>query len=383
MSEVVYILCQYDNGRSGRSLNSPPAGVSYVDYLVNAIKSTGRRVVIVSIAAGKDKSYFFSKNVVVDENERIIYLPTLKQRGNFGLRIAQFFSYLHLLYFIAVKIGKKDKILLCHDRGISVFYKIVRGFIRRQYYYFIGEIFSAIYDKGECSIQSEIRSIQGVKGYILINNLMPKLLGNISNYCVCHGRYQLPKNAVHEFNDGLIHVVYAGKIDQKDVTDAFLAVQVAKFLDNRYRVHVLGYGIPKDIEALEQTIATINMKLQRNVVSYDGCLFGEEYEKFLLSCDVGLCTRVMEDYKASLCFPSKTIVYLAHGLNVVAPDMEVLKTSNISQYISYINGIQTPKKVAEAIMKIKFTDKIIKMQGIDELNNRFVRSLDSMLSYEE
>lgn len=382
MTGVVYILCQYDNGKSGRSLNSPPAGVSYVDYLIGVIKATGRKVKVVSIATGKNKTYFSSKTVVVDENEEIIYLPTLRQGGSFSLRLAQAFSYLQVLYFMAFRINKKDKIILCHDRGISAFYSVVRKFIRRQYYYFIGEIFSAVYDKGVSSIQSEIKCVQGAKGYILINNVMPKLLGNISNYCVCHGRYKLPKVESQGFNDDKIHVVYAGKIDQRNVTDAFIAVQAANFLDSRFRMHILGYGTPKDISALEIKITEINRNKKVTIVSYDGCLFGDEYEKFLMKCNVGLCTRIMTGYKANLCFPSKTIVYLAHGLDVVAPDIEVLRTSDVSSCITYISGDLTPSKVADTIMRIQITHKTEIMNKIELLNNNFIQLIDDMLSYE-
>lgn len=382
MTEVVYILCQYDNGRSGRSLNSPPAGVTYVDYLINVIKATGRKVKVISIATGKNRSYFCSKTDIVDENEEIIYLPTLKQRGSFSLRLAQIFSYIQILFFLVFRIKKQDKIILCHDRGISFFYSFVRGFIRKQYYYFIGEIFSAVYDKGADSIQAEIKSVLGVKGYILINKVMPKMLGNIPNYCVCHGRYKLPKGESQDFNDGKIHVVYAGKIDQKDVIDAFVAIQAAEYLDNRYRMHILGYGTPKDIAALENKIAAINKEKQINIVSYDGCLLGAEYEEFLLKCNIGLCTRAMTGYKANLCFPSKTIVYLAHGLDVVAPDIEVLKTSDVSNCITFISGELTPSKVADAIMKIKSAHKAEIMNEIELLNNNFIQAIDKMLSYE-
>lgn len=382
MSGVIYILCQYDNGKSGRNLNSSPAGVSYVDYLINVIKATGRRIKVVSIATGKNKSYFSSKTVFVDENEEILYLPTLRQNGYFSLRLAQIFSYLQILFFLVFRINKKDKIILCHDKGISVFYSIVRRFIRRQYYYFIGEIFSAVYDKGADSIQSEIKSVLGVKGYILINNVMPKLLGNVSNYCVCHGRYKLPKGKLQAFNDGKIHVVYAGKIDQRDVPDAFVAVQAAEFLDSRYHMHILGYGNSKDITALGNKITAINKTKKINIVSYDGCLFGAEYEEFLLKCNVGLCTRVMTGNKANLCFPSKTIVYLAHGLDVVAPDIEVLKTSDVSNCITYINGDLTPQKVADTIMRIPIAHKTEIMNKIKLLNNNFIQSIDEMLSYE-
>lgn len=383
MTGVVYILCQYDNGRSGRRLNSSPAGVSYVDYLIDVLKATGRKVKVVSIATGKNKSYFSSKTLVVDEKEEIIYLPTLRQGGTICLRLAQVFSCLQVLYLLVFRIDKEDKIILYHDRGISVFYSVVRRFIRRQYYYFIGEIFSAVYDKGVSSIQSEIKCVQGAKGYILINNVMPKLLGNISNYCVCHGRYKLPKVDLQDFNDGKIHVVYAGKIDQRNVTDAFIAVQAAKFLDSGFRMHILGYGTPKDISALKIKITEINNNKQINIVSYDGCLFGDEYDNFLMKCNVGLCTRIMTGYKANLCFPSKTIVYLAHGLDVVAPDIEVLRTSDVSNCMTYISGDLTPSKVAEAIMRIKITHKTEIMNKIEFLNNNFMQSIDDMLSYDK
>lgn len=382
MAETVYIICQYNEENSGRQLNTPPAGITYVKYIIKSIKATGRGVSILSTATGTFQSYFSTKKILVDNKESHIYLSTLKQSGYISLRIGQLLCYIQLLFFFLFKISKNDKIVLCHDRGISVFYSFARKLIRRQYYYFIGEIFSAVYDKGDKAIKSEIETIKGVDGYILINNLMPRLLGGISNYCVCHGSYEPPRYNISTKQDDLIHVVYAGKIAQKDVTDAFIAVAASEYLDNRYRVHILGYGEQEDLHTLKNKIDEINSKRSAVIVSYDGCLFGEEYERFLLGCDIGLCTRALTGFRANLCFPSKTLVYLAHGLNIVAPNIEVLKTSNISNYISYLEGELTPKNVAKAIMEIKISDRKGKNDAINKLGNDFVRSLNVMLSYE-
>ena len=306
-------------------------------------------------------------------------MPTIKQTGVVSQRIAQALCYLQLFFLLAFKMSNTDKVLLYHDRGISVFFSLIRKIIKRKYYYYLGEIFAAVYDRGNKAIQSEISTIKGAQGYVLINYQMPQLLGINSNYCVCHGSYESHKTQLIEKNE-IVHVVYAGKIAQENVTDAFLAVKTAEFLNDKYRVHILGYGEDKDIEALNKLIKKTNEKRGIQIVSYDGCLFGEDYEQFLKKCDVGLCTRTLEEYRANLCFPSKVIVYLSNGLNVICPDSEVIKTSDVCNCVSFVSGEMSPENIAKIVMGMQFQGKTEIMDKIKRLDEDFRKQIDKVFS---
>ena len=51
-----------------------------------------------------------------------------------------------------------------------------------------------------------------------------------------------------------IHILYAGKISTGIINDAFLALNVIKYLPENYRMHIAGYGTDSDILELKEKI---------------------------------------------------------------------------------------------------------------------------------
>ena len=56
---------------------------------------------------------------------------------------------------------------------------------------------------------------------------------------------------------------------------------------------------------MECRIEEVNRQMGFKIVSYDGCLSGNEYATFLAKCDIGICTRFLDDSMSNYTFPSK------------------------------------------------------------------------------
>ena len=377
----IYLFCQYNKKNSGRNLVAPPAGITWTDYLVRSLKAIEKHVVIVSYSAGIGSSYLSHKTINLDENETIYYLPSLNCKGNsFKLRISQTFSFIQILLFILTKTKRHDKVVLYHDYGLSLFTQIVRKFVKRNYIIVLGEFFSAVYDKCEESLRKEIKSIEGAKGYILANSMMINYVKTINNYCISHGDYTYNSEPRAKKEDNSpIRVVYAGKISVENINDAFIAAEIARYTNGNFEFHILGYGTEDDINQLKKLVDEINAEKGKMVVSYDGCLSGQEYDQFLSTCDIGLCTRTLKEPNCNLCFPSKTLVYLTHGLTVVCPNAEFIKKSKIASLITCVEGEMTSENMANALDKMNFENRDFSKE-LKIIDSEFKDALERMLN---
>lgn len=379
-SETIYLICQYNRKDSGRNVIAPPAGITWIDYLVRSMKAVGYRVNIVSYSAGIGSSYFSHKTQEVDEKEIVHYLPALNSDGiSIKLRISQLFSFFQILLFLLRRTKCHDKIVLYHDYGFSLFMHFVRRFVKRNYIIILGEFYSAVYNKGNDKLKREINSVEGAKGYIIANSMMLQYVKTAHNICVCHGDYTYCTiQRTERENQVPLHVVYAGKISKNDITDAFVAAEIARHVQGDFIFHILGYGTESDINELKILAEEINDERGKKIVSYDGCLSGSEYDQFLSRCDIGLCTRTLKEPSCNLCFPSKTLVYLTHGLNVICPKAEFILKSDIATLVICVEGDMNPQKIAECLDNMEFENKDFtdEFRKIDE---KFKTSLVKMV----
>ena len=212
--------------------------------------------------------------------------------------------------------------------------------------------------------------------YVFPTELLNEKL-NAANkpHCIIYGTYQVEEDRHCSFNDGKIHAVYAGTFDpRKGVLDV---VQAARFLDERYHVHIIGFGSKKDTEnavaAVKETAAECTCAL-----TYDGCLSGEDYIRFLQSCQIGLSPQNADAKFNDTSFPSKVLSYLANGLRVVSIQIPSIARSAIGELISFYSE-STPKAIAQAILNVDMAKPYDSRAKIETLHEDFVQKIQSLL----
>ena len=104
------------------------------------------------------------------------------------------------------------------------------------------------------------------------------------------------------------------------------------------------------------TLSTAFQKSQKAKITYDGLLSGEEYIKFIQSCDIGLSTQNPNGKYNDTSFPSKILSYMANGLRVVSVRIPVVEESGIGKCVCYYDE-QTPENIAKAIKSIDFSEE--------------------------
>ena len=110
---------------------------------------------------------------------------------------------------------------------------------------------------------------------------------------------------------------------------------------------------------------------------FAGYLSGEQYAKFIQKCHVGLSTQNPSGAFNETSFPSKILVYMANGLDVVTVDIPVVRTSLVSNYL-YFYKEQTSKSIADTIMNVKIgTQQHNKMLNV--IDQQFVNEIKKIL----
>jgi glycosyltransferase involved in cell wall biosynthesis len=116
-----------------------------------------------------------------------------------------------------------------------------------------------------------------------------------------------------------ISMLYVGTLTSRNIDQTVegLALFLKDKIKNlNIRYHIVGGGKPSEVEKLEGTIVRCNLK---NIVHYEGQIYGEKLKDFLMQCNVGISyIPVTKDYD---CQPAtKTIEYLMAGMAVIATE---------------------------------------------------------------
>jgi len=380
---IVHYICYYNVLGSERDILVQPSAVTKINYVKSVLKELGCSVIIYSLAEGSHRdawTFYKPKRMVVDDCEQVLFCSTWI-RSNLLLKVfSRIWMWIQLLYYLLFKIRKNESIILYHSLAIKpvmVFLKKWLG-IKRELIVEVEEIFSAAYRYDSIKIQKEIKYIQAISSKnIVVNDLMMEKCGLHNDFAVCYGCYKIEKRKeILDTDDGKIHIVYAGVIGEEE-TDAFLAVKIAAGLPLNYRIHILGYGIDANIKKLEQKIEEVNSLTDSAVVSYDGCLFDDDYIAFLQKCQIGLCTRTLEDEYSDYTFPSKVLVYLSNNVLPICTPIRCIQHSQISNSVVFSKDTSVASIIDSILSINSFTVDYSVI--LKKLHSKFVDEMDRII----
>ena len=276
-------------------------------------------------------------------------------------RITKFFAKLStmvwLLFFLLFKCKKGELVIVYHHVHYVPWLLIAMFFKRLRFILEVEEIYSALEMKSGLSWRSILEKsiIHNAYRFIFASSQLEKKCNSAMRkpFVVATGSYIVPNHLGEKIKDDKIHAVYAGLIEKDKV--AFRSANIAKYLDAKYMIHIIGYGKDSDIDALNKMIDEIN-KTSDCKVRFDGLKRGDDYIRYLQSCHIGLCPLSTNIEYQKACFPSKITSYLSNGLFVVTTTNEVLKTSSYKDYLYFVKD-NTPKEFAQAIKGISLNLK--------------------------
>ncbi len=351
------------------------AATNKLKYIFECLDKLKIPCEIISASGTKNKKICKAKKVRISDYISL-ELPFSFGRSNKVINVlAIIFRKLSILLKL-LKIKKTETLIVYH----SLFYsdivslaKKLRGFkliIEAE------EIYGDVMEKQKVS-RKELKFFSIADGYIFPTELLNEKV-NVKNkpYTIIHGTYRVEKELGKKFDDGKIHVVYAGTFDPRKGGVA-AAVAAAEYLSVDYHMHILGFGTEADKKKLLSEIERVS-KASACTVSFDGLLSGDDYIKFIQSCDIGLSTQNPDAQFNGTSFPSKILSYMANGIRVVSVKIPAIEGSAIGKDVYYYDE-QIPQKIAEAIKSIKFDDGYDGRKVIEKLDSEFSEKLKKLL----
>lgn len=327
-----------------------------LEYIARAIASTGRDVEIVSISQVQEEKFKF----YLSEKKQVATGVTLRLPfswgGNRGLvrKLKVFWHLANMFFFLLLNCKRNEMIIVYHSLGYFDIIQWAKKIRKFKLILEVEEVYSDVSQMSEYWRNLEFKMFDIADAFILSNDLLDaKINKHNKPSVVIYGTYQVEPKRVEKFNDGKIHVIYAGTFDPNK-GGAKAAIMAAEYLPENYHIHICGFGNPEDVETVKNQVTEVQGK-SISTITYDGLKKGNEFVEYLQQCHIGLSTQKPEGVYNDTSFPSKVLTYMANGLVVVSIKIPVLEKAAIAAALSFYE-IPDGKSLSKAIMKTSLSD---------------------------
>ena len=377
--QKVKYVAYFDTQDSNIKRNYVTSASNKVEYIAKAIASVGKEVEIISVSEVLEDEFRFYRS----EKKQIakgvnLYLP-FSWGGNSGLflKLKRFWHPLLLFLYLIFNCGSKDVVLVYHSLGYFNFVRWAKKLKSFKLILEVEEIYSDVSLMAQDWRNLEFRMFDIADAFIFSNDLLDdKINKRHKPSVVIYGAYHVQPQYVEKYNDGKIHVVYAGTFDPNK-GGAQNAISAAEFLPSDYHVHICGFGTDDDICSVKKLIDSANAKSVATI-TYAGLIKGKEFVEFLQHCHIGLSTQNPEGDFNDTSFPSKVLTYMANGLHVVSIRIPVVERSSIGGYLTYYEH-QVPEDIASAIRHCHKSDHESAKELFYKLDKEFITKLTQLL----
>lgn len=345
------------------------------EYLSQVLSELGYDVTILSTVTSNACTEIFKINhrftKMLDGNVNSIYFSCVNSKYRFLRVLGRFLRWYEFKSFIK----KHDGIyIVYHSKVHYGINKWIKHY-KRKLIIEVEEIYADVTQDKNARMQ-EIKETDRADAYIIPNMMMsPEVTGD-KKWVLYHGTCK--KEPIFEkiFNDGKIHIVYAGTMDPRKI-GLMPALDAALFLkEEKYHIHVLAIGYPENQLKIKERISKFTAPHCR--ITFHDPLDGDDYLKFIQSCEIGIYTQGKDDVDIATSFPSKLMSYLSNGLRIVATKTKPLALSEISDVI-YFAESNSGEDIAKTIKSIDFSDGYDGRRRAAEIHERLKRDLKLLL----
>lgn len=372
----IYYLGSYSNSKYR---NCAPSAKSKMDYIIIALNNLHHSVNIISPSSGIRGSFkFLKKEDYLESYNKLIIPKTYVSQFKLLNVIKYIYTDLWMFLFILFNIKRDDKVIVYHSLGYYKLIAILKKIIGFKMILEVEEIYSDVIGNKKLRAK-ELAFFKLADSYIFPTELLDQYVNTEHKpSSIVYGTYKVEKERGHKFHekDGKIHLVYAGTFDPRK-GGVSAAAAAGEYLDKNFHIHILGFGSEEEKKVLKKQIEEVNSK-NGAIVTMDGLLSGEDYIKFLQSCDAGFSTQNPDADFNDTSFPSKVLSYLSNGLRVVSVRIKALEESKVGDFLYFYEG-NDPKKIAETVESINFDEAYDSREFISQLDKEFIESLKKIL----
>lgn len=340
-------------------------GMLKMRYVAEMIHKAGLEVNVLSLASSKAFSWPLVR--AQKGGFKVKYLLGLGQKGRIGKYLDSIIKRIQFVSYVLLQVKKTDTILLYHSVLYTDLLKKIRKIANRKVILEVEEVYGYSAQGDKDWVEAELSSIKSMDYYLFVNSGIPKYMGiSQDRYVVSYGVGVIPERSSERFDDGKIHIVYAGTIENKKL-GAFTAIDTAKHLSDKYVMHILGFGKEESIAVMQEMINSINRREKGCHVCYEGYKTGKDLDDFLFKCHVGISTNVMRPNFANNSFPSKVITYMCHDLTVVLGYADAFKDAPFVKGWTFYYD-HNPESIASAIVSANLVSEGFYRPMIDQMN---------------
>lgn len=372
---TIKCLMHYDTHDNTQQRAYHLAARTKADYVFDSFRDLGYGIDLLSASYTRGSRFVKGMKKEIAEDFTLRLLPCLGRgsavKGKLSSLLFSLSFWARLLFFV----GKDDVVWVYHSlwfmRALTLLKKLKR-------FKLILEV-EEVYGDVICSDKATAREKAFVKladAYVFPSRQLDELLNTENKPSVIsHGTYRVTEVDPVGFGDGRIHVVYAGTLDVR--MGSHSVVEMAKYLDEGYHVHILGGGKPHEIQALKDAVDAAQKDV-RCALTYDGILKGEAYTDFIRKCHVGLCPHQIDATFNNTAFPSKILSYMASGLKVVSVRIPVIEASDVGEHLHYYDA-HSAESFARVVSSIDPSASPDSREIIRDLHERFHKELGALL----
>lgn len=378
MESIKYIGF-YDIHDSKYKRNGSLAAINKMNYIANSISKLGIKVSIISPSWIVENKNIITKKecIKIKDNINLINIPSFGTKIKILRYIRTKISSIYLFIYLLKNVKKEEEIIVYHSLTLLRPVLLAKKIKKFKLILEVEEIYTDVIDYGKRIRKSEFKFIELADKYIFPTELLNELLNKTNKpYSICYGTYKVEEDRNVKFNDDKIHVVYAGTFDPRK-GGAIATAASAEYLDEKYHIHIIGFGSEDEKIALQNLIKEVSKKTKCRV-TYDGLYKGEEYIKFLQKCAIGLSTQTPNAEYNDTSFPSKVLSYMANGLRVVSIRIKALEKAKISNLLYYYDK-DYPQEIANTIKSIDYNDDYDSRIIIKTLDTEFTEDLKYLL----
>jgi hypothetical protein len=316
-------------------------------YLVGCLGRIKGAVTVLVPAPSADPNQATREESFQEENATFVYSPCGK-RTNKILRYIDNLRRRRWLYRRIVRETDRSSIVIVYHSG-SLIAPVLKAKRKRGFKLIIeAEELYGLMPNPPLSTKKELAFFDRADGFIPIT---PKLNETINRnrkpFAVFYGAYDLPVLSGVK-SKSTKNVVFAGTFEN-GLNRGHLALEISNYLPVGYALNLLSSSNPERAKSLIDLFEKKNPK--HCPILFQGTKIGDDFNRFLQSCDVAISPQDDKTPFSLYSFPSKVVVYLANGLPVVATKLDVIKQSPFSSYVEMVEQ-NDPKIMAKAIVEI-------------------------------
>ncbi|WP_458408808.1 glycosyltransferase [Bacteroides congonensis] len=362
-----------------RQRDNSPAADTKIDYIIEVLNRIGYDVDHISRAQSTIDQYIPSY-VEKNGNNTYRYFASFGKTKSFLRIFNRWFMELQFFGWCLFNIKRNEKVLVYHSLGYdSAFIKLKK----LKNIHIIGdieEIYQDVSKQKPSKERDEYRFIDICDKYMFSNTILNERLNNRNKpYLVVHGIYRINEYEPISYNDGKIHILYAGTYDPNK-GGALISVKVAKYLNDNYHLHITGFGSSKQAEEIRVEVERVKAFTKCDI-TFHGYLNNIDFLDLMHHCSIGLCTQDPTSLLNLTSFPSKILNYMANGLVVLTGRNRAIMESAVADLVYYYDE-QKPEDIARGIVTIVNPQGYECRERLIKLNADFENELKNILAHE-